>query len=112
MQVLLYFLLKILKKYGVEEICKKAFAIASNGTDGVHISFDLDLIDPNVAPGVSIPAKNGINLEEAYALADKITKYSDIIKSADLVEYNPLFDKDNVTKEIATNILNKWIEKF
>ena len=93
-----------IKKYGVEEICKKAFAIASNGTDGVHISFDLDLIDPNVAPGVSIPAKNGINLEEAYALADEITKYSDIIKSADLVEYNPLFDKDNVTKEIATNI--------
>lgn len=101
-----------IKKYGVEEICKKAFAIASNGTDGVHISFDLDLIDPNVAPGVSIPAKNGINLEEAYALADEITKYSDIIKSADLVEYNPLFDKDNVTKEIATNILNKWIKKF
>lgn len=68
------------------------------------------MIDPNVAPGVSIPAKNGINLEETYALADEITKYSDIIKSADLVEYNPLFDKNNVTKEIATNILNKWIE--
>ena len=101
-----------IKKYGVEEICKKAFAIASNGTNGVHISFDLDLIDPNVAPGVSVPAKNGINLDEAYALADEITKYSDIIKSADLVEYNPLFDKNNVTKEIATNILNKWIEKF
>ena len=101
-----------IKKYGVEEICKKAFAIASNGTDGVHISFDLDLIDPEVAPGVSIPAKNGINLEETYLLADEITKYVDIIKSADLVEYNPLFDKDNITKEIATNILNKWIEKF
>ena len=101
-----------IKKYGVEEICKKAFAIASNGTDGVHISFDLDLIDPEVAPGVSIPAKNGINLEETYLLADEITKYVDIIKSADLVEYNPLFDKDNITKEISTKILNKWIEKF
>ena len=95
-----------IKKYGVEEVCKKAFSIASNGTNGVHISFDLDLIDPQVAPGVSIPAKNGINLEETYALADEI------IKSADLVEYNPLFDKNNVTKEIAINILNKWIEKF
>lgn len=101
-----------IKKYGVEEICKKAFAIASNGTDGVHISFDLDIIDPTVAPGVSIPAKNGINLKETYALAEEITKYSDVIKSADLVEYNPLFDKNNVTKEIATNILNTWIEKF
>ncbi len=101
-----------IKKYGVEEICKKAFAIASNGTNGVHISLDLDLIDPEVAPGVSIPAKNGINLDETYLLADEITKYSDIIKSADLVEYNPLFDKNGITKEIATNILNKWIEKF
>lgn len=103
---------KDIKKYGVEEICKKAFDIASNGTDGVHISLDLDLIDPEVAPGVSISAKNGLNLEEAYSLADEITKYSNIIKSADLVEYNPLFDKNDVTKEIAINILNKWIENF
>lgn len=101
-----------IKKYGVEEICKKAFAIASNGTNGVHISMDLDIIDPEVAPGVSVPAKNGLNLEEAYTLADEITKYKDIIKSADLVEYNPLFDKNDVTKQIAINILNTWIEKF
>lgn len=101
-----------IKKYGVEEICKKAFEIASNGTNGIHISFDLDLIDPNVAPGVSIPAKYGINLEEAYLLADEITKYSHLIKSADLVEYNPVFDKNDITKQIALNILNKWIDKF
>lgn len=101
-----------IKKYGVEEICKKAFDIASNGTNGVHISFDLDIIDPEVAPGVSVPAKDGLNLEEAYDLADEITKYSNVIKSADLVEYNPLFDKNDVTKEIAINILNKWIEVF
>lgn len=101
-----------IKKYGVEEICKKAFAIASNGTEGVHISLDLDIIDPVVAPGVSIPAKNGLNLDETYLLADEITKYANIIKSADLVEYNPLFDKNDITKEIATNILNTWVEKF
>lgn len=101
-----------IKKYGVEEICKKAFAIASNGTEGVHISLDLDIIDPVVAPGVSIPAKNGLNLDETYLLADEITKYANIIKSADLVEYNPLFDKNDVTKQIALTILNKWIEKF
>ena len=101
-----------IKKYGVETICKKAFDIASNRTNGVHISFDLDLIDPTVAPGVSVPAKNGLNLEEAYSLAEEITKYNNIIKSADLVEYNPLFDKEDVTKKIAINILNKWIEQF
>jgi len=101
-----------IKKYGVEEICKKAFAIASDGTEGVHISLDLDIIDPEVAPGVSVPAKNGLDLKQTYELADEITKYKDIIKSADLVEYNPLFDKDDITKEIAKTILNKWISKL
>lgn len=103
---------KDIQKYGAETICKKAFEIASNGTNGVHISFDLDLISPEVAPGVSVPAKNGINLKETYELVDEIIKYTDVIKSADLVEYNPVFDKNNVTANIAKNILKKWILKF
>ena len=103
---------KDIQQYGAEEICRKAFEIASNGTNGVHISFDLDLIDPNFAPGVSVPAKNGISLEETYNLVDEIVKYANIIKSADLVEYNPVFDIDNKTANLAKEILNKWIENF
>ena len=64
---------------------KKAFEIASAGTNGIHISYDLDVIDPDVAPGVSIPAVNGISLDEAYAFLDYIIKNKDIIKSLDLV---------------------------
>ena len=103
---------KDIQKYGTTEICKKAFEIASNGTNGVHISFDLDLIDPEVAPGVSVPANNGINLKETYELVDEIVKYSNIIKSADLVEYNPVFDKNDMTAHLAKEILKKWIENF
>lgn len=103
---------KDIQKYGAEEICQKAFEIASSGTNGVHISFDLDLIDPAVAPGVSVPAKNGISLKETHDLVDEIVKYADIIKSADLVEYNPIFDIDNQTANLAKEILNKWIENF
>lgn len=103
---------KDIQKYGAKEICRKAFEIASNGTNGVHISFDLDLIDPSFAPGVSVPAKNGINLDETYELTDEIANYANIIKSADLVEYNPLFDKDEKTAILARKILNKWISKF
>lgn len=101
-----------IKKYGAEEICKKAFEIASAGTNGVHISFDLDLIDPKVAPGVSVPAKDGINLKETKSLVNEITKYKDIIKSADLVEYNPIYDIDNKTAELAKEILQNFIIKF
>ncbi|MBR1802537.1 MAG: arginase family protein [Clostridia bacterium] len=99
-------------QYGVEEICKKAFAIAGNGTNGVHISYDLDLIDPHVAPGVSVPAKNGITLEEVHALSNEIIKYKSIIRSADLVEFNPLKDKDHVTESIAKEILKAFVENF
>ncbi len=103
---------KDIEEQGTDVICKKAFEIASNGTNGVHISFDLDLIDPQVAPGVSVPAANGINLEQTYSLVDEIVKYKGSIKSADLVEFNPVFDKDHQTENIAKAILNKWIENF
>lgn len=103
---------KDIQELGVETICKKAFEIASAGTNGLHVSFDLDLIDPEVAPGVSIPAKNGITLKETLSLVDEIIKYANIIKSADLVEYNPFFDKDNKTANLAKEILTKWIQTF
>lgn len=103
---------KDIEKEGIKAICKKAFDIATNGTDGVHISMDLDLIDPTIAPGVSVPAANGINLEETYKLVDEIVKYQDCIKSADLVEFNPVLDQNHTTENIAKMILNKWVESF
>ena len=59
-----------------------------------------------------MPAPNGLSLAQTYELIDEIVKYSSIIKSADLVEYNPVLDKNNVTAELAKNILKTWIENF
>lgn len=101
-------------KYGAEAMFKKAMEIASNGTDGVHISYDLDVIDPKIAPGVSIPAVDGINLDEAYKIADLISEKisDDTVKSLDLVELNPLLDKDKVTEKIAVEILERIFKKI
>ena len=101
-----------IKKYGINAMAEKAFNIASNGTNGIHISYDLDCIDCDIAPGVSIPVKNGINLEEAYGFVDCMIENKEKIKSIDLVEFNPLRDKEKITEKIATNILNKIIENF
>lgn len=100
------------KNEGADVITRKAFQIASKDTNGVHVSFDMDLIDPKIAPGVSIPAVNGINLDETYAMIETIIRNKNIIKSIDLVEYNPTFDIDNKTKIIALNILNKFLNSF
>ena len=101
-------------KYGAEAMFKKAIEIASNGTDGVHISYDLDVIDPKIAPGVSIPATHGINLDEAYKIADLISEKinDETVKSLDLVELNPLLDKDKVTEKIAVEILERIFSKI
>ena len=101
-----------IKKYGINKMAEKAFSIASSGTNGVHISYDLDCIDCDVAPGVSIPVKNGINLDDAYGFVDCMIKNKEKIKSIDLVEFNPLRDKEKITEKIATNILNKLIDNF
>lgn len=101
-----------IKKYGVQEIMNRAFEIASKNTNGVHISYDLDVIDPLIAPGVSVPAVNGINEIEAFEIVDELIKNKDLIKSMDLVEFNPTRDIDDKTKDIAIKILEKVIKSF
>ena len=100
-----------LKKYGIENIMNKAIDIASNNTNGIHISYDLDVIDEKFAPGVSVPELDGLNDTVAYKISDILCDNLDKIKSLDLVEYNPDFDKNNKTLELSLNILNKIIEK-
>lgn len=94
-----------IKKYGAKNIVEKAISITSDGTEGIHISYDIDLIDPEVAPGVSVPAKNGINMNEVEEINKILIKNKELIKSMDLVEFNPLRDIDNKTEEIAKYIL-------
>ena len=101
---------KEIEETGFETAYKKAFDIASNGTKGVHVSYDLDVIDPKIAPGVSIPAVDGINLEEAYGFAEYMVKNKELLTSIDFVEYNPLRDTDGATLEICKNILNILFE--
>lgn len=96
-----------IKKLGIENVLKNAFNIANCDNQGVHISFDLDIIDPNIAPGVSIPEINGINLNETFQIINFLNQNKDSIKSFDLVEYNPLKDINNQTKNIALDIINK-----
>lgn len=99
-----------LKSQGVANIMNKAFEIASKNTNGIHISYDIDVIDPRVAMGVSVPAIDGIDKDEAMQILDNILKHNDIIKSFDLVEYNPDLDKDDITLNIANKLIYKYIK--
>ncbi len=99
-----------IKTYGIEYVMNKAFEIASNNTDGIHISYDLDVINPIVCPGVSVPELGGLSYSEAITVINMIKNNINLVKSFDLVEFNPLNDIDNKTFNIANEILNILIK--
>ena len=106
------FTMEDIKKYGIEYVMEKAIDIATTNTNGIHISYDLDVIDPNFAPGVSVPEINGIDAGTAMKIVSILKTNISKIKSFDLVEYNPDYDINNKTLAIALNILNNIIEKI
>lgn len=99
-----------IKEKGVEKVVEEAFGIAGDRTKGIHISYDLDLIDPDVAPGVSIPEFDGITEEEAMKINEIIMNHINKVVSYDLVEFNPLRDKNRKTEQIAINLLAQIIK--
>lgn len=95
-----------LLKHDTKEIIDNIFKAMPSK---VHVSYDLDLIDPFDAPGVSVPEIDGIRKKQAYEIIDCLKKYQQRITSFDLVEYNPTFDKNDKTLKIAIDILNKFM---
>ena len=99
-------------KGNIENLVKEALEICTKGKDGVHVSIDVDLIDPNDAPGVSVKAKDGIRKELAFEILKCLLKEKDLIKSIDLVEFNKDKDKDDVTYEITKKMLEMIINEY
>ena len=98
-----------IKEKGIEAVVEEAFRIAGDRTKGIHISYDLDLIDPEIAPGVSVPEFDGISEEEAMKINEIVMKHLDQVVSYDLVEFNPLRDENRKTEQIAINLLAQII---
>ena len=99
-----------IKEKGIEEIIEQAFNIANFKTQGVHISFSLDVLDPEIAPGVSAPMDDGLTQEEALKIHDAIVDNIEDVVGYDLVEFNPLKDENRKTEQIAVNLLAKVIK--
>jgi len=99
-----------IKEKGIDAVMDEAFQIAGYKTKGIHVSYDLDVIDPDVAPGVSIPEFDGINEEEAMKINEYLINHMKDIVSFDLVEFNPLRDVNRKTEQIALNILAQIIK--
>ena len=90
-------------RLGMDHVTRKAITLASEGAPGIHVSFDLDGVDPNDAPGVGTPVPGGMTWREAH-LAMELVADSGKLLSLDLVEVNPILDERNRTADLAAQL--------
>ena len=95
---------------GMYEVMKDAIRIAGDGTVGIHLSFDVDAITPEYAPGTGTPVPNGITAREAF-LAVEMLADSGKLLSMDLVEVNPILDERNKTGQLASDLIQLALGK-
>lgn len=100
---------KDLREKGIENVLNEAFKIAGFKTKGVHVVFDIDIIDPELFPGVSSPSFDGLTEDEVMSINEQLVKHIKEILSFDLVEFNPLRDVDRKTEQVALNIVSQII---
>lgn len=92
-------------RLGMARVMEEAIAHVSKNTDGVHLSFDLDGLDPHEVPGVGTPVLGGISYREGH-LAMEMLAESDVLVSAEFVEVNPILDRENVTARVAVAMMS------
>ncbi|MFN0158937.1 MAG: arginase [Bacteroidota bacterium] len=97
-------------RQGIHRVMKKALARVSDGTDYVHVSFDLDAVDPTVAPGVGTPVKGGLDYREAHLIMEFISD-SKVMTSLEIVEVNPILDEHNSSAAFAVELVQSAFGK-
>jgi arginase len=97
------FTMRDVDEMGMRNVIQEAVRIASNGTAGFHLSFDVDSMDPSVAPGVGTAVPGGFTYREGH-LAMELLHDSGKILSMDITEVNPVIDTSNQTAVMATEM--------
>ncbi len=88
---------------GLRAIMQEALEIANDGTDGFHLSFDMDSVEPQEAPGVGTPVKGGMTYREAHLAMETICD-CDRMLGLEVVEVNPVIDEANRTAILAVEL--------
>ena len=92
---------------GVVDVTEEALDTATDSVDGVHVSLDLDWLDPSHAPGVGTPVRGGVTYREAHSALETVATRDareDVLRSLELVEANPILDSHNETAELGVEL--------
>lgn len=108
--IISFYAMSEIDAYGIHDVVKVALAKATRDfTCPIHLSFDLDVLDPKEAPGVGTPVVGGLSYREAHLLTEilasaRLKDGSPVVASLDLVEVNPILDHRNKTADMAVSI--------
>ena len=97
------FTMKDIDRHGIAAVMKRAIALAGKDTRGIHVSFDMDVCDPAIAPGVGTPVKGGLDYREAHMVMEMVAD-SGRLTALDLVEVNPILDAQNQTAILGVEL--------
>ncbi len=97
------FTMSEIDKHGVERVLREALSYLA-GLPFLHVSLDLDAVDPMFAPGVGTPVRGGLSYREAH-LALELVAESGLLDSMDVVEVNPILDRENETGKLAVELV-------
>ena len=103
------FTMEDIDKQGMADVMQKALYKLRN-LDFLHVSFDLDSIDPQVAPGVGTPVKGGLDYREAHLIMETLSE-SQRMNSLEMVEVNPILDDRNKSAELAVELVQSGFGK-
>ena len=112
-----YYSMSEIDAYGVHDVTRAALEKATRGfTIPVHFSFDLDVLDPQEAPGVGTAVEGGLTFREAHLMMELIAaaRLKDgrpVVQSMDIVEVNPILDHRNRTANMAVNLAVSALEE-
>jgi arginase len=104
------FTMRDVDERGMRSVMEEAIKRATTGTAGVHVSFDVDGIDPDFAPGVGTPSPGGLSYREAHLAMEMLADTGKVV-SAELVEVNPILDQRNATAALAVELLCSLLGK-
>ncbi|MFC6785966.1 arginase [Halobaculum halobium] len=88
---------------GITDVVEAALSVAGDGVDGVHVSLDMDWLDPTIAPGVGTPVRGGVTYREAHHAMELVAE-TDGLRSMEVVEVNPVLDESNETASLAVEL--------
>ena len=97
-------------KAGIRKVVEQAIEIASTGTEGIHLSFDVDAISPEFAPGTGTTVHSGLTVREAFTIVEMLAESGKLI-AMDLVEVNPILDERNRTAALGSELVQSALGK-